>query len=116
MSRFELMIENLATELIESGSWAWQGYTGWGRRGYYHFRHPYYICKICVKASSECSGLPRIKSLLKCELRRRYNNIKYITEVDRWGQKSTYRIDPNSFRGIVRQYFKRNDSTQRRLA
>lgn len=116
MNRLDLMIENLATELMVSGPWGFCLYSGWKRRGFYHFRHPTYVCKVTLGVSSECKSEERIKRLLKCELRRRWTRTGYRPGYDHYGPVAIMYHDPCSFHSVVRNYLRTNNSKQLRLA
>lgn len=116
MKRIDALVEDLATELIASGNWGFCLFQGWGKRGFYYFRHETFITKITFKVSSECASEERVKRLLKCELRRRWSRYGFRNGFDHYGKPGLIYQDPNSFRHVVRSYIRNRDSNQIRLA
>ena len=109
MNRFETMIEDLATELIEYGYWEYQPKEN---GGYYHFRHPSHYLKVSFTVSGRCSTVTRIKKLLKCELRHRYNEIGYRPGIDSYGVRiERFYHDPYYFHPVVRKYLEKKYKT-----
>lgn len=110
MKRVDRLAAFIADEYLATEVWGWQGYPGRDKRGYYHFRHPEYLCKITFSLSSECLNLVRVRGLLICEIKRRWAMYGYRQGYNSWGEPGMVWADPHNFRRVIRLAIRRQNA------